>query len=101
MDSQDGAAAQPGSRQAHRQDFIRKLENAIQFGNRALENVGEELDTTLEPLLLKSTFKQARSDGYPAGRLHHQYHQDFGFYITTKYRNPHYLPEISVKVTAS
>ena len=28
-----------------------------------------------------------------------EYHQDFRFYITTKYRNLHYLPEISVKVT--
>ena len=25
--------------------------------------------------------------------------QDFRFYITTKLRNPHYLPEVSVKVS--
>ena len=43
-------------------DYIRKLENAIQFGLPVLlENVGEELDPTLEPLLLKSTFKQGGS----------------------------------------
>ena len=43
-------------------DFVRKLENAIQFGTPVLlENVGEELDPTLEPLLLKSTFKQGGS----------------------------------------
>ena len=28
-----------------------------------------------------------------------EYSRDFRFYITTKLRNPHYLPEISVKVT--
>lgn len=28
-----------------------------------------------------------------------QYSSDFRFYITTKLRNPHYLPEIAVKVT--
>ena len=28
-----------------------------------------------------------------------EYSKDFRFYITTKLRNPHYLPEISVKVT--
>ena len=28
-----------------------------------------------------------------------EYSQDFKFYITTKLRNPHYLPEISTKVT--
>ena len=43
-------------------DYMRKLENCIQFGYPVLlENVGEELDATLEPLLLKSTFKQVRS----------------------------------------
>ena len=40
-------------------DYIRCLENSIQFGNPVLiENVGEELDPSLEPLLLKQTFKQ-------------------------------------------
>ncbi|GFH25706.1 uncharacterized protein HaLaN_23711, partial [Haematococcus lacustris] len=39
-------------------DYIRRLENCIQFGYPVLlENVGEELDPTLEPLLLKSVFK--------------------------------------------
>jgi dynein heavy chain len=28
-----------------------------------------------------------------------EYSKDFRFYITTKLRNPHYLPEIAVKVT--
>lgn len=27
-----------------------------------------------------------------------EYSHDFRFYITTKLRNPHYLPEVSVKV---
>lgn len=28
-----------------------------------------------------------------------EYSKDFRFYITTKLRNPHYLPEIAVKVS--
>lgn len=35
-------------------DYMRILENAVQFGLPVLlENVGEELDPSLEPLLLK------------------------------------------------
>ena len=42
-------------------DYMRTLENCITFGNPLiLENVGEELDPSLEPLLLKQTFKQSK-----------------------------------------
>lgn len=35
-------------------DFLRSMENAIRFGKPCLlENVGEELDPALEPVLLK------------------------------------------------
>ena len=41
------------------QNYTRTLENAIQFGTPVLlENIAEELDPILEPILLKSTFKQ-------------------------------------------
>lgn len=63
-----------------------------------LENVGEELDPILEPLLLKQTFKQGGSVCIRLGDSTIEYAPDFRFYITTKLRNPHYLPEISVKV---
>jgi len=40
-------------------DYMRTMENCIQFGNPLLlENVAEELDPSLEPLLLKQTYKQ-------------------------------------------
>ncbi|KAA0715776.1 Dynein heavy chain 7, axonemal [Triplophysa tibetana] len=81
-------------------DFVRTLENCIQFGTPVLlENVGEELDPILEPLLLKQTFKQGGSICIRLGDSTIEYAPDFRFYITTKLRNPHYLPEISVKVT--
>ena len=41
-------------------DFTRTLEGCVQLGRPMLiENVGEELDPSLEPLLLKQTFKQS------------------------------------------
>uniref|UniRef100_A0A673XVJ3 Dynein axonemal heavy chain 12 n=1 Tax=Salmo trutta TaxID=8032 RepID=A0A673XVJ3_SALTR len=81
-------------------DFVRTLENCIQFGTPVLlENIGEELDAILEPLLLKQTFKQGGAICIRLGDSTIEYAPDFRFYITTKLRNPHYLPETSVKVT--
>eukprot|EP00983_Pelagomonas_calceolata_P103479 1158917-Pelagomonas_calceolata.AAC.5 len=59
----------------------------------------EELDPSLEPLLLKQTFKQGGNTCIRLGDATVEYSSDFRFYITTKLRNPHYLPEVSVKVT--
>lgn len=50
-------------------DYLRTLENAIQFGLPVLlENVGEELDPSLEPVLLKQLFKSG-------GELMHRIYQ--------------------------
>ncbi|KAJ3048328.1 Dynein heavy chain 7, axonemal, partial [Rhizophlyctis rosea] len=81
-------------------DYLRTLENAVQFGTPVLlENVGEELDPVLEPLLLKQTFKQGGITCIRLGDSTVEYSPEFRFYITTKLRNPHYLPELSTKVT--
>uniref|UniRef100_A0A2K5RBF6 Dynein axonemal heavy chain 12 n=1 Tax=Cebus imitator TaxID=2715852 RepID=A0A2K5RBF6_CEBIM len=81
-------------------DYMRILENCIQFGNPLLlENVGEELDPSLEPLLLRQTFKQGGIDCIRLGEVIIEYSFDFKFYITTKLRNPHYMPEVATKVS--
>eukprot|EP01135_Chromosphaera_perkinsii_P007265 Nk52_evm73s745 gene=Nk52_evmTU73s745 len=81
-------------------DYIRTLENSIQFGHPVLmENVGEELDAVLEPLLLKQVFLQGGVQMIKLGDNVIEYAKDFRFYITTKLRNPHYLPELSTKVS--
>ncbi|KAM4730848.1 dynein axonemal heavy chain 7 [Anableps anableps] len=81
-------------------DYVRTLENCIQFGTPVLlENIGEELDPILEPLLLRQTFKQGGALCIRLGDTTIEYAPNFRFYITTKLRNPHYLPETSVKVT--
>uniref|UniRef100_A0A6I8PKH9 Dynein axonemal heavy chain 1 n=1 Tax=Ornithorhynchus anatinus TaxID=9258 RepID=A0A6I8PKH9_ORNAN len=81
-------------------DFLRSLENAIRFGKPCLlENVGEELDPVLDTVLLKQTFKQQGNLVLKLGDAIIPYHEDFKMYITTKLPNPHYIPEISTKVT--
>lgn len=80
--------------------FLRTLENAVQFGQPVLlENVPEELDPALEPILLQNTFKQGGVVQIRLGDATVEYSESFRFYITTKLRNPHYLPEVSAKVT--
>lgn len=80
-------------------NYVRSLENAISFGYPVLlENVAEELDPILEPILQKATFKQQGVEYIKLGDNQIEYSKDFTFYITTSFRNPHYLPEISVKV---
>ncbi|XP_069860475.1 dynein axonemal heavy chain 3 isoform X1 [Dipodomys merriami] len=80
-------------------NYVRTLENALQFGTPVLlENIGEELDAFIEPILLKATFKQQGVEYMRLGENIIEYSRDFKLYITTRLRNPHYLPEIAVKV---
>ena len=81
-------------------DYTRVLENSIQFGLPILlENIGEEIEPLLEPVLLKQTFKQGGVMCIKLGDSIIEYNDAFRFYITTKLGNPHYLPEVAVKVT--
>ncbi|PZC81208.1 hypothetical protein B5X24_HaOG213309 [Helicoverpa armigera] len=81
-------------------DLGRVLENAVQFGQPVLlENVLEELDPMLEPLLQQQTFKQGGALCIKIGDTVVEYSKDFKLYISTKLANPHYLPEVGVRVT--
>jgi len=81
-------------------DLVRTLENCIQFGTPVLlEDVGEELDPVLESLLLRQTFRHGGALCVKLGDSVVEYSPDFRLFITTKLRNPHYLPETAVKVS--
>ncbi|KAL8017811.1 putative bromodomain, AAA+ ATPase domain, dynein heavy chain region D6 P-loop [Plasmopara halstedii] len=81
-------------------DFLRTLENAIRYGSPVmLENVEEGLDPSLEPVLLKQTFKRGGQNLLHLGDTDVPYSDNFRFFITTKLANPHYMPEVCVKVT--
>ncbi|KAF4320280.1 hypothetical protein JM18_005063 [Phytophthora kernoviae] len=80
--------------------FLKTLENGIRFGKWILlENVGESLDATLEPVLLQNKFRQGGQVVMKLGDSTVPYNPAFRFYMTTKLPNPHYPPETSVKVT--
>uniref|UniRef100_A0A3P9JFG5 Dynein heavy chain ATP-binding dynein motor region domain-containing protein n=1 Tax=Oryzias latipes TaxID=8090 RepID=A0A3P9JFG5_ORYLA len=81
-------------------DSLQILENAIQFGNPVLlQNVQEELDPSLNPVLNKSLTCIGGSFLLKLGDKEVEYNPDFRFYITTKLSNPHYTPEVSSKTT--
>ncbi|KXJ13494.1 Dynein heavy chain 6, axonemal [Exaiptasia diaphana] len=81
-------------------NFLRTLENCIRIGMPVLlEEVGETLDPALEPILLKQTFVQGGRLLIRLGDSDIDYDKNFRFYMTTKLSNPHYLPEICIKVT--
>lgn len=80
-------------------NFIRNIENCIQFGKPLLiEDLSEQIDSQLEPILLKSIFKHNSIDCIKIGNTIIEYSKDFRLYLTTRLRNPVYSPEISVKV---
>jgi len=82
-------------------DIMRTLERAIEFGNPVLlENVKEELDPSLEPVLAKNLIAgSGGSLSIKVGDSVLDYNPNFKFYITTKLSNPHYTPEVSTKTT--
>ncbi|KAJ3027001.1 UNVERIFIED_CONTAM: Dynein heavy chain 6, axonemal, partial [Siphonaria sp. JEL0065] len=80
--------------------FLRSLENAVRTGQSILmEDVGETLDPAIEPLLLKQTVRQGGRLLMKLGDSVVEYDRNFKLYITTKLANPHYLPEVCIKVT--
>ncbi|XP_071788570.1 dynein axonemal heavy chain 6-like isoform X3 [Asterias amurensis] len=81
-------------------NFLRTLENCIRIGMPVLlEEVEESLDPSLEPILLKQTFVQGGRLLIRLGDSDIDYDKNFRFYMTTKMANPHYLPEVCIKVT--
>ncbi|XP_030643583.1 dynein heavy chain 6, axonemal [Chanos chanos] len=80
--------------------FLRTLENAIRLGMPILlEELKETLDPALEPVLLKQTFVTGGRTLIRLGDSDIDYDKNFRFYMTTKMANPHYLPEVCIKVT--
>ena len=76
------------------------LEQSIRVGIPVLlENVLEKLDPSLDPILLKQTFKQQGRVLIRLGDTDVDYSEDFKFYITSTLPNPHYPPEVCIKVT--
>ena len=81
-------------------DFLRTLESSIRVGVPVLlENVQEALDPSLDPVLLKQVYKSQGRMLLRLGDTDVDYSENFKFYITSPLANPHYAPEVCIKVT--
>jgi dynein heavy chain len=76
------------------------LEQCIRMGAPMLiEDIAEVLDPALEPVLLKAVFENQGRLQIKLGDGDVDYDKNFLFYLTTKMPNPHYFPEVCIKVT--
>lgn len=81
-------------------NFLRTLEMGVRHGKWILlENILESLDAALEPLLLQQKFRQGGTEMIKIGDSFIPWNDSFRFFMTTKLANPHYPPEICVKVS--
>ena len=81
-------------------NLLRTLENCIRLGKPLiLEDVGEQIEPALEPVLQKAVFKNGSRLLIRLGDSDVDYDVNFKLYMTTKLPNPHYLPEVCIKVT--
>ena len=79
-------------------NLIKRIENAVRFGNPVLfENVEEKIDGALDPLLLRKFRTKGNQLLVKITDVEIPYNQDFRLFFTTKLANPHYLPEVTLK----
>ncbi|CAM9434690.1 unnamed protein product, partial [Laminaria digitata] len=77
---------------------LQTLENGVRFGKWVcLENIGEELDAALEPILLQQKFKQGGQDMIRLGDNTVPYNEAFRLLMITKLPNPEYAPEVQAR----
>ena len=81
-------------------EFVKHLENAIQFGYAlVIENLEQDVDPSLDTLLLKQTFRLQGVTSIKLGENIIPYSKYFKMFLTSKMANPHFSPEVTIKVT--
>lgn len=82
-------------------DFLRETIACVRNGRPLLvEDVEEGVDPALDPILSKQQYKtEAGIMQIRLADANHDYDENFRFFMTTKMPNPHYIPEICIKVT--
>ena len=82
-----------------RSTYISRMYTSPPCTHLLMQEVMEELDPSLEPIMSKAVIKVGNRSIMKLGDKEVEYNPDFRFYLTTKLNNPHYTPEISTKAT--
>lgn len=81
-------------------DLIKRLLKSIEAGdNFMIENMGENVDPTLMPVIGRVTIKRAGKKFIQIGDQEVEVSPHFRLYLHTKLSNPHYPPEIQAETT--
>nr|PNR35709.1 hypothetical protein PHYPA_021559 [Physcomitrium patens] len=76
------------------------IEDAVQTGHPVLlQDVMEEIDPSLEPILIKAFTMRSGKVYLNMGDKELDWNDNFRLYMTTKLGNPHFAPEIATKTT--
>lgn len=79
--------------------FRNHLEDCLSFGKPLLlENIEEELDPVLDPVLERRLIKKGKSYVIPLADKEVDFTETFRLFCTTRLPNPHFTPELSAKV---
>ena len=86
--------------QLNQKGWQRKVEQAITNGQVIIiENLSEEIDATMDPVLSRAIYKKGRNLYIKFGGEEVEYDSKFQLYLQTKLSNPHYKPEIAAQCT--
>lgn len=79
--------------------LFRSVEQAIRLGQPLLiENIGENLDPALDPILKRDLITRGAQKLLKLGDMEIDYNSSFRLYLITYLPNPHYLPSTFIKV---
>lgn len=94
----EGAALQVG--RLGQKDLIARLLRAVESGDPFLiENMGENIEPTLMPIIGRVTIKRGTRKFIQMGDEEVEVSPSFRLYLHTKLSNPHYPPEIQAETT--
>jgi dynein heavy chain len=80
--------------------YLNSVELAIENGDALMiENLGNDIDAVLEPVLSRAVIKRGRAMVIKLGDKEVEYDSKFQLYMQTKLSNPHYQPQICAQTT--